>query len=207
MGAKTGTYHEEFNADFCTDALNKVDPKVVQNMRYVLNDMTVGDWATLLLASFVVAFSVYGEVKDILLCDFALAAFHEKHKENVTCSEHIYWRLMMQTLATLRLFCFLPFVLCSVILLVLFEGAEAKDICLNAVAVVFLLDLDNLAFSHGLNEETRMEAEKFGKVPMTSKNRLEEDITKWICVLTVQTLPFLSCQKNRTTPPFLIILH
>ena len=35
-----------------------------------------------------------------------------------------------------------------------------KYVCLNTVAVLFLLEVDNLAFLHGLGERTRMEAEQ-----------------------------------------------
>ena len=43
--------------------------------------------------------------------------------------------------------------------LVLNDGGRVRDVCLNTVAVLFLLEVDNLAFLHGLSERARMEAE------------------------------------------------
>ena len=75
------------------------------------------------------------------------------------------WRYaMIGLLNFLRLFVFLPYVELSVISLVNYCGASALDIRLNNITVIFLVELDNLAFSHGAKEETRMEAEEFGRV-------------------------------------------
>ena len=71
---------------------------------------------------------------------------------------------MIGLLNFLRLFVFLPYVELSVISLVNYCGASALDIRLNNITVIFLVELDNLAFSHGAKEETRMEAEEFGRV-------------------------------------------
>ena len=70
----------------------------------------------------------------------------------------------------------------------LYRGASALAICLNTVAVLFLVELDNLAFSHGLNEETRMEAEEFGRVSVTDEDSRLIDVIKRVCMLMVPAI-------------------
>ena len=67
------------------------------------------------------------------------------------------------------------------------DGGRVKYVCLNTVAVLFLLEVDNLAFLHGLGERTRMEAEQHSH----SGARVTEDdlrtmgIVKSICVVLI----------------------
>ena len=101
---------------------------------------------------------------DVMLCEFSLTTIRET--KQVPC----VWREAIGLLKLIRLFGFLPFILISVVSLVLYRGASALAICLNTVAALFLVELDNLAFSHGLNEATRMEAEEFGRVSVTDED-------------------------------------
>ena len=139
--------------------------------------MKITDWTVLLLASFVIAFAVFGEARDVMLCEFSLTTIRET--KQVPC----VWREAIGLLNLMRLFGFLPFILISVVSLVLYRGASALAICLNTVAVLFLVELDNLAFSHGLNEATRMEAEEFGRVSVTDEDSRLIDVIKRVCVL------------------------
>ena len=98
----------------------------------------------------------------------------------------------------MRLFGFLPYILGSVICLVLYRGTSTLAICLNTVAVLFLVELDNLAFSHGLNEATRMEAEEFGRVSVTDEGSRLIDVIKRVCVLMVPTAVVLGVSTRST---------
>ena len=69
--------------------------------------------------------------------------------------------------------------------LVVYRGGNSLAICLNTIAVLFLVELDNLAFSHGLDEKIRMEAEEFGCVSVTHENLRLIDAVRYCCLLTV----------------------
>ena len=73
----------------------------------------------------------------------------------------------------------------SVQTLVIYRGTNALAICLNTVAVLFLVELDNLAFSHGLRENMRVEAEEFGRISVTDDDSRLIDVIKLVCMLTV----------------------
>ena len=69
--------------------------------------------------------------------------------------------------------------------LVLSETGNSIAICLNAVAVLFLVEVDNLAFSHGLDEDLRREAEEFGRILLTDTEARILDAIKRVCALGV----------------------
>ena len=156
-----------------------------------LDAMNVTDWTALLLASLVIGFGVFGELRDALLCEFALKAIAR------TAPVPRAWRCAFAALNGLRLFVFLPFVLGSVILLVVYRGGSALAVCLNTVAVLFLLEIDNLAFAHGLSEKTRRRAEARGRVPLTAADERLVDAVKLICALAIPAVILGSVEFER----------
>ena len=72
------------------------------------------------------------------------------------------------------------------------DGGRVKYVCLNTVAVLFLLEVDNLAFLHGLGERTRMEAEQksHAGARVTEEDLRTMGIVKSICVVTIPSAIF-----------------
>ena len=56
---------------------------------------------------------------------------------------------------------------------------------MNTVAVLFLLEIDNLAFLHGLGERTRMEAEEMTGAHVTEDELQTINAAKIVCILGV----------------------
>ena len=69
--------------------------------------------------------------------------------------------------------------------LVLNDGGNVKNVCLNTVAVVFLLDIDDLAFRYGLDERTRKEAEENARVRVTEDDLQTMNAAKIVCILAI----------------------
>ena len=67
------------------------------------------------------------------------------------------------------------------------DGGRVKYVCLNTVAVLFILEVDNLAFLHGLGERTRMEAEQYSHAGarVTEDDLRTMGIVKSICVVLI----------------------
>ena len=143
--------------------------------------MLVQDWITLLLASIVVAFAVFAEIRDCMLCDIALRDISKRREVPRG------WRFAIRGMNAARYFVLLPNIICSVMYLVLNDGGRVRDICLNTVAVLFLLEVDNLAFLHGLSERTRMEAEEHAGAheKLTELDLQTMDAVKLVCVLAI----------------------
>ena len=144
-----------------------------------VDSMMVQDWVTLLLASFVISFAVFAEIRDALLCEIALRAISKRRE--VPCG----WRFAIRGLNAARYYIFLPNIVSSVVQLVLTDGGNIKSVCLNTVAVLFLLEIDNLAFLHGLGERTRMEAEEMTGARVTEDELQTINAAKIVCILGV----------------------
>ena len=150
-----------------------------------VDSMMIQDWITLGLASMVVAFAVFAEIRDAMLCEIALRDVSERREVSRG------WRFAIRGLNFARYYILLPNVILSVVALVLNDGGRVKDVCLNTVAVVFLLDIDDLAFRHGLDERTRKEAEENARVRVTDDDETTLNAVKLVCVLAIPGTVFV----------------
>ena len=144
-----------------------------------VDSMMIQDWLALGLASLVVAFAVFAEMRDALLCSMALQDISQKREVPRG------WRFAIRGLNFARYYIMLPNVIVSVVMLVLSDGGRVKEVCLNTVAVLFLLEVDNLAFLYGLGERTRMEAEEKTGARVTDEAIQTINTAKIVCVLAI----------------------
>ena len=143
-----------------------------------MDSMMFQDWLTLLLASFVISFAVFAEIRDCMLCEIALREISKRREVPRG------WRYAIRGLNYARYFLLLPNIIVSVMSHVYEDGGRVKYVCLNTVAVLFILEVDNLAFLHGLGERTRMEAEE-QRVRVTDDDLETIDAVKLACVLAI----------------------
>merc|ERR1712093_665666 len=66
----------------------------------------------------------------------------------------------------MRRWLFLPGLVANVPFLVLWKGGDALSVCLNTVAILFLCDIDNIAFDLVLGERVRARVEDAGHVEL-----------------------------------------
>ena len=150
-------------------------------MRDVVHAMFMQDWVALFLASLVIAFAVFAEIRDGMLMEIALREISKRREVPRG------WRFAIHGLSFARYFILFPKILFSVMSLVHENGGRVRDICLNTVAVLFLLEVDNMAFLHGLGERTRMEAEEHSGIHehVTEHDLQTMDAVKLVCVLAI----------------------
>ena len=143
--------------------------------------MFIQDWFALFLASLVISFAVFAEIRDGLLTEIALREISKRREVPRG------WSFAIHGLNFARYFILFPKILFSVMMLVHENGGRVRDICLNTVAVLFLLEVDNLAFLHGLGERTRMEAEEYAGAheKLTELDLQTMDAVKLACVLLI----------------------
>ena len=161
-----------------------------------VDSMLVQDWITLLLASFVIAFAVFAEIRDVLLCEIALRDISKRREVPRG------WRFAINGLNYARYICLLPNIIVSVTSLVHEDGGRVKYVCLNTVAVLFLLEVDNLAFLHGLGERTRMEAEQksHAGARVTEEDLRIMGVVKLICVVLIPCTVFVGVCSHSWIP-------
>ena len=127
----------------------------------------------------VVAFAVFAEIRDCMLCEIALREISKRREVPRG------WRYAINGLNYARYICLLPNIILSVMALVYEDGGRVKYVCLNTVAVLFLLEVDNLAFLYGLGERTRMEAEEKTGARVTDEAIQTINTAKIVCVLAI----------------------
>ena len=89
-----------------------------------MDSMMFQDWITLLLASIVVAFAVFAEIRDCMLCEIALREISKRREVPRG------WRYAIRGLNFARYFLLLPSIVNSVVALVLNDGGAVKHVCL-----------------------------------------------------------------------------
>ena len=79
----------------------------------------------------------------------------------------------------LRQFVMIPQAISLVPLLAVWQSCAAIDVAMNALATVFILEVDNLVFEHVLSEQTRTATQKKGKVLLDAQTSRELDASKY----------------------------
>eukprot|EP01045_Picozoa_sp_COSAG04_P010169 COSAG04_NODE_615_length_11914_cov_12.688447_10_plen_512_part_00 len=135
------------------------------------------DEVALVFATFIVAFTVVGELKDIEICSMAVAHAGDRLSKG--------WRLALGFLLWMRRWLFLPGLVMNVPALVLYKGGDALSVCLNTVAILFLCDIDNICFALALGERVRARVEDAGRVELDDHEATALARTKAVHVVLI----------------------
>ena len=85
----------------------------------------------------------------------------------------------------MRRWVFLPPLVLNVPGLVLYKGGDALSICLNTVAILFMCDIDNIAFDLALGERVRARVEDAGRVRLDDGEASALTRTKTVHVVLI----------------------
>ena len=111
--------------------------------------MRLPDWCTLLFTSLIVALCIANELHDIQMCALL------RQKTAIGSQHCTGWHVALWVLEALRRFGVLQLLTTGVTMIVVVRGSDALSICLNAVAMCFLLDIDDQLYHHGASERLR----------------------------------------------------
>lgn len=161
----------EYVQNWCSACVSMASQRVdefQENDRIAENRaaMSSFDWTTLILASLFLSLAAVGELKDIYLCSIAAA----KNLGDAGLSKGEARIFML--IGAIRKYTFLPALVGAISILVTNIGGDALSICLNTIAVLFLFDVDNMAFAYLIDEKLRHKIELDGRV------ELEDDDTR-----------------------------
>jgi hypothetical protein len=149
--------------------------------------MSSGDWFVFILCLSLISLSIVNELRDIFLCtlsslgdpDLIVAA--EQRKTNKleplplvalslvpysTSNWKIHWILFVHQ--CIRRYAILPVLIMAIPMLVVVQGSSGVSICLNSVGVLFILEMDNLAYQYGIHEQDRETMETEGGIYLSS---------------------------------------
>jgi hypothetical protein len=170
--------------DACVFAATGDIDTLLLNTRYInsVSAMGIFDTAALVFASFVVSLAVVGELRDIMLCVAGVQNAGEKLSRG--------WRYSMLALLSFRRWLFLPRVVYTTAQLDLVKGGDALTVSFNTVALLFIIDVDNLTYELGMPEKWRARIETRGRIQLSdaaadtlAKTRIIHALLVVLCIL------------------------
>lgn len=129
---------KDFNA-MCDGCFSEEQGRQVTRFeaaRMKVASMRMCDWATVLVCVMVVVLYILEELRDNLLLEVALEASG--------ADLGFGWHCAVWFLCSMRHFAFLPCIVYCVPTLITTSGGNALKVCLDTVAVLFVLELDNI---------------------------------------------------------------
>jgi hypothetical protein len=120
------------------------------------------DTIALLFCAVIAGFKVVGELQDLRLCNLAISRI-----PNAALSKG--WRVALALLGGLRRWVFLPCMVTDVALVVAARGADALNISLNTVAILFICELDDILYQLGLPERFKTRVVTEGRVTLNDQ--------------------------------------
>ena len=175
--------------DRCYKTVNKRIDFLHEMYRGEIKQMMIGDWANLLLASIVVSLTVVGELRDTLVLRVKIEKAWSRTEGFVPRRR---WYYLCLFLNAIRWYIFLPLLCTTVPNLVWTNGSDALSICMNTIAVTFLVDLDNMVYDMGLEESTRQRVAEEGSVTLSHEDEEVIILAKYFhgagCVLLMMVL-------------------
>lgn len=160
-----------------------------------VSKMSTADVLIFALCLALITLSIVNELRDISLCamsrlaDPALLALAAQRKEkglrslplavlaltpNDTISFKIHWLLLIHQ--CVRQYAMLPVLTMAIPMLIVVQGSGGVSICLNSVGVLFVLEMDNLAYQYGVQERDRESMESEGKLYVL--DHIQESLTR-----------------------------
>jgi hypothetical protein len=148
-----------------------------EDVTKAVDAMKTSDWLALLFASSIASLSFAGELREIKLCQISARARKG--------GSHRVIRNSLWCLSAVRQFGLLPALAAILPNLVLERGSTALDICFNTMAVLFLLDADNLVFAQFLSEETRARMATEGEIELSPADVRLVSVTRQMHALLI----------------------
>ena len=129
--------------------------------------MRLPDWCTLVFASLIVSLCEANEMRDVQV-GAVLRRTHSRGNKSpgVLAAKAVLW-----SLEALRRGPLLAFLTYACLVLVIGRGADAISLCLNAIAILFLLEVDNLMYSHGFSVTTRVWSEQHARPHISAEDQ------------------------------------
>ena len=135
---------------------------------------------------------MWRRTKDITLANIAIKLASDR--QTLTKS----WRVALFILNGFRRYLVIPLMLTSISNLVLYKGGDALSVLLNTVAVLFLLDVDNIIFSTALSDKVRAQVEEAGRVQVTAAQATRMARTKLAHIVLVIGFVLVSVSTRLT---------
>ena len=134
------------------------------------------DWLALAFASLMIGAFAAHEVCNIKLCEAVIrqAPTTEEHKAGVG------WKIALWLANAIRQFCVLPQLGATVVVLVYAQGGDVRNIALNSVGAIFVMEVDDVIWAHVLPDQARAWCERITeRTASVGVHKRTERVLKW----------------------------
>ena len=129
------------------------------------------DWLALAFASLMIGAFAAHEVCNIKLCEAALRqAPTTEHKAGAV------WKIALWLVNAVRQFCVVTQLGATVVVLVYAQGGDVRNIALNSVGAIFVMEVDEVIWAHILPDQARAWCERIATVDVCERT---ERVLKW----------------------------
>ena len=156
----------------CYDAETLTYTTSTEATRTRLQSVRAADRVALVFTSLFVALALANELRDVQIC--ALMRRRAGSKAPCFCCSNRH--VVLWLVEAVRRFTVLPFITTCVLQLTVWRGADALSVCLNAVAMLFVLEVDDQIYAHGVSDELREWCEASARPVLTEE---EERAVAW----------------------------
>ena len=154
--------------------------------------MNSGDVITFAFASLLVTWAVVRELEQVFLASL-LAEQRDGHP---------LMRLSIMLTASTRQFALVPLLMATVPTLTAYLAADSLSIVFNALAVLFVVEVDDFAYFAMISIPTRTEVEEHAKPVLSQMDVYYMKVVRVLCVIFIPSLNFLCLQlRSRGSPP------
>jgi len=176
-----------------------------------LQRLRSGDWATIVIVVILAGVLVGGEYRDIELVHLSeqratLAAREAGQTEGAA------WRCVASCAfglqSVVRKYATLPWLTVAIPYLLTLRGADALNTCFNAIALFFIIEIDNSMYDNALDYRTRAAFVAAGHLEISASvsRRLQRAKTVYSLIVPVQCIFLLLCFRRGVTIEFDICL-
>ena len=130
------------------------------------------DWLALAFASLMIGAFAAHEVCNIKLCEAVIrqAPTTEEHKAGIG------WKIALWLVNAIRQFCVVNQLGVTVVVLVYAQGGDVRNIALNSVGAIFVMEVDEVIWAHILPDQARAWCEQTATVDVCERT---ERVLKW----------------------------
>lgn len=155
------------------------DPAILQNY----DAMQWMDWTTVVLTSLVVAYNMANEVQQVIFCELfrkklvkiLLDKNARERRDGLTLLQ-TFWLWLERVKGCLLRFAMLPQLCAAAPLLIVYRGGDALQVCLNTLGLLFLIQIDDLMYTHVVDGDTSAKAEEKAREEL---GEVEEECLSW----------------------------
>ena len=133
------------------------------------------DWLALAFASLMIGAFAAHEVCNIKLCEAALRqAPTTEHKAGAV------WKIALWLVNAVRQFCVVTQLGATVVVLVYAQGGDVRNIALNSVGAIFVMEVDDVIWAHVLPDQARAWCERITeRTASVGVHKRTERVLKW----------------------------